>query len=51
MEDLKSLIDILVTIMKIPFEIWGFTLSMWEVMLALLIGGVIIELIVRFFDE
>lgn len=51
MDDLKALVDLLVTIMKIPFEIWGFTLSFWEIMLALLIGGIIIEWIVRFFNE
>ena len=51
MEDLKALIDVLVLIMKFPMEIWGFTLSFWDIMLALLGGSVIIWLIVRFFDE
>lgn len=51
MQDVKALIDAIVSIMKFPFEIWGFTLSFWEIMIALLIGSVIIELIVRFFDE
>ena len=51
MEDLKTLIDVLVSIMKFPMEIWGFTLSFWDIMLALMIGSVIIWLIVRFFDE
>lgn len=51
MEDVKALINAIVSIMKFPFEIWGFTLSFWEIMLALLIGGIVIELIVRFFNE
>ena len=51
MEELKALIGIIVTIMKFPMEIWGFTLSYWDIMLALLVGGVIITLIVRFFNE
>ena len=51
MEDLKVLISTIVTIMKFPMEIWGFTLSYWDIMLALLVGGVIITLIVRFFNE
>lgn len=51
MEDVKALIDVLVSIMKFPMEIWGFTLSFWDIMLALMIGSVIIWLIVRFFDE
>lgn len=51
MEDLKALINVIVSIMQFPIEIWGFTLSYWDIMLALLIGGVIITLIVRFFNE
>ena len=51
MEDLKTLIGVLVSIMKFPMEIWGFTLSFWDIMLALMFGSVIIWLIVRFFDE
>lgn len=51
MEDVKMLIDTMVMIMKFPMEIWGFTLSFWEIMLALLIGNVIIALIVRFFYD
>lgn len=51
MEDVKALINAIVSIMKFPFEIWGFTLSFWEIMLALLIGGIVIDLIVRFFNE
>jgi len=50
-EDVKALIDVLVSIMKFPMEIWGFTLSFWDIMLALMIGSVIIWLIVRFFNE
>ena len=51
MEDVKVLIDAMVTIMKFPMEIWGYTLSFWEIMLALLAGNVVIYLIVRFFYE
>jgi len=50
-EDVKALIDVLVSIMKFPMEIWGFALSFWDIMLALMIGSVIIWLIVRFFNE
>jgi len=51
MEVVKVLIDIIVEIMSIPFTIWGFTLSLWEIMLALLIGGIVISLIWGFFFE
>lgn len=50
MEDLQALIQVLVQIMQMPFTIWGFTLNFWSIMLALIIGGVVIGLIVRFFE-
>ena len=51
MEDLGALIQLIVQIMQIPFTIWGFTLSFWDIMLSILIGGIIIYVIVRFFHE
>lgn len=51
MEDVKAMIDAVVGIMKFPMEIWGFTLSFWGIMLTLIAGGIIIWLIVRFFNE
>lgn len=50
MEDVRLLIQTVVQIMKLPFTIWGFTLNFWDIMLCLLIGGIIIYLIVRFFE-
>lgn len=51
MDDLKALIDTFIQIMQIPFTIWGFTLSFWDIMLALLVGGIVISLIGGFFRE
>lgn len=51
MEDVKAMIDAVVGIMQFPMEIWGFTLSFWGIMLTLIAGGIIIWLIVRFFNE
>lgn len=51
MEDVKALIDVLVSIMQFPMVIWGYELSFWNIMLALMGGGVVITLIVRFFNE
>lgn len=51
MEDLQAVIGAVVDVMQFPMEIWGFTLSFWGIMLALIAGGIIIWLIVRFFDE
>lgn len=50
MEDVRLLIQTVVQLMKLPFTIWGFTLNFWDIMLCLLIGGIIIYLIVRFFE-
>ena len=51
MEDVRALIDVLVEILQIPFTIWGFTLSFWEIMLCLLIGGIVIAWIGGFLSE
>lgn len=51
MEDLQALIQVIVQIMQIQFTIWGFTLSFWGIMLSLLVGGIVITLIVRFFND
>jgi fatty acid desaturase len=49
-EELQAVIQVMVQIMQIPFTIWGFTLSFWDIMLALIIGGVVIYLIGRFLE-
>lgn len=51
MEDLGALIQLMVQLLKIPFTIWGFTLSFWEIMLSLMVGGIVITLIVGFFND
>lgn len=51
MEDVKAMIDVLVEILQIPFTIWGFTLSFWEIMLALIIGSIVIGLVWGFLTE
>lgn len=51
MEDVAAVINVIVSIMQFPMEIWGFTLSFWDIMLALLGGGVVISVIVGFFNE
>ena len=51
MEDLGAVFALMVDLMKIPFTIWGFTLSLWDIMLSVLVGGVVIFLIVGFFND
>lgn len=50
MQDLKSLIDVMVSIMKFEFTIWGYDLSFWNIMLSLIIGSIIIWILGRFFN-
>lgn len=37
-------------LMNIPLEIWGFTFSFWDVFLWSIVIGIIIFVIVRFFE-
>lgn len=51
MQDFAAMIVALVNIMKLPFTIWGFTLSFWDLLIWSLVAGIIGVLIVRFFNE
>lgn len=51
MEDLAAVISLMVDILKISFTIWGFTLSLWDIMLSLLVGGVVIYLVMGFLND
>ena len=51
MSDFQALVSVIVSIMKQPFTIWGFTLNFWDIMLWSLVAGIIAVLIVRFFHE
>lgn len=48
LSDLGASLQVVVDLMDLPFDIFGVTLSFWEIGLYLLIGGIIIKLIVRF---
>ena len=51
MEDFSAMISSMVQIMKMPFTIWGFTLNFWDIMIWSLVAGILLVLIVRFFNE
>lgn len=51
MDVLAYLFRLLVDIMKIPFTIWGFTLSFWEILIYTLVVPIVLYLIVGFFDD
>lgn len=42
---MKKYVDILVEIMKIGFTLEGFTISIWQIMLFLIIAGILVFLI------
>lgn len=50
MDAFGALVQAVVQIMKLPFTIWGFTLNFWDIMIWSLIAGIVIYLIVRFFE-
>ena len=50
MDVLAYLIRLVVDIMKIPFTVWGFTLSLWEIMLYSMVVLIVVYLIVGYFD-
>ena len=47
---LADLIALVVTLMKIDFTIWGFTFSLWQLMIFVAVAGIIIDLAWRFLD-
>lgn len=50
MDVLAYVLLFVVDVMKIPFTVWGFTLSLWEIMLYGLIALIVLSLIVGYFD-
>lgn len=51
MEELSAIFSLCVALMKLPFTIWGFTLNLWDILIWSIVAGIILYLIVRFFDE
>ena len=49
MEDLKAIFDALIDLMKMPFTIHGFTLSLWGVFIWTIVAGLVIWAIVKIF--
>ena len=48
LSDLGVLIQAAYNIMAIEFTIYGYTLSWWEIMLYMMIGGILIYAVMRF---
>lgn len=51
MEALQALITVVVDLMKIEFEVFGFTLSWWSITLWGMVATVVIILIVGFLHD
>lgn len=49
MEDIKRLFDAVIDLMKIPFTIYGFTISLWSIFVWVLVAGVVIWIIGKIF--
>lgn len=49
MENLRAIIDVTVNLLKFEFELFGYTLSWWNIMLWIMIAGILIYVTVRFF--
>ena len=45
MEDLAAVLAFCVDLMKIPFTIWGFTLSWWDILMWCLLAIIVIFLL------
>lgn len=50
MEDFAAMIGGTVDVMKFNFTLWGYTLSYWDILLWSLVAGLVIWLIVGFFN-
>lgn len=50
MEDLAACIKVIVDIMSIEFTIWGFTMSLWGIMVSLLLTSIVIWLVGGYFN-
>ena len=48
LSDLGALIQAAYNIMAIEFTIYGYTLSWWEIMLYMMIGGILIYAVMGF---
>lgn len=48
MEDLAATLNAAAEIMRLPFTIYGFTLSFWDIMIWSVVAGIIVFLIWRF---
>ena len=51
MADFAAMIQAMVQLIQVPFTIWGFTLNFWDILIWTLVAGILVYVIVRFFNE
>lgn len=51
MEDLQVFLLAPVKVMQVPFTLWGFTLSFWEIFIYSLLFVTILALVLRYFND
>ena len=49
MEYFAEIIDVIITFMKIPFTLWGFTFSLWSVFIWGLLASLAIWAVMKIF--
>jgi hypothetical protein len=50
MDEFRTLTETVVEVMQIPFTVFGFEISFWQIWLFLIFGGLVITFIGRLFD-
>lgn len=50
MESVKVVFDTVVFLFKIPFTIYGFTISLWQMIIYVLLGSFALWLVVKIFN-
>ena len=51
MENVKAMFDATLEVFQIPFTIYGFTFSFWNVFLFVIVGGMVLSFIGRLFND
>ena len=51
MSDFLSIMAAILGLLKTPMEVYGFTFSVWDMIMVSLVAGVVIRLIVGIIDQ
>ena len=51
MENIKAMFDATLAVFQLPFTIYGFTFSFWNVFLFVIVGGMVLSFIGRLFND